>query len=257
MTRAPVILFALALYGCGSPTQEPDPVRLNSYETADLSAAGEAVIPTTAYEAPKPVIPSHYYDERDGVLYSYIAAVSDEDRKTGKAAGDVITFAYLGEEEGRHTLVQVRPDGSIASRATCKKPCRVITRADGSQVGYNEGSIIGAAFADALSGKLERAHYVPRQAPAAPVAPPPAPTLPPIQQAAWSHFEQGLIDNWMELNSACRGGSDPTQVEIDCAMRDGPASMELAKQNICYGREGEYGAQHVMHRCGPGSYRLN
>lgn len=255
-------IFAMSILltlmtGCGN--DEPGiaaPVYRTGYSPQPLDT------PTTspAFQSATPERPSHYYDEQDGVLYSYIAAVSDEDRKNGRAAGDAVTFAYLGEEEGRHVLVQVRPDGSIGSRASCKKPCRVITRADGTQIGYSEGSVIGAAFSDALSGKLQVAQYV-QPAQAAPSQPPPLSTPSATPSAlpkanVWSKDEQVLIDRWLELNQICRAGSEAAAIELACAERDGPVSEGLAAQGICYRRNGDAGYQVGMHRCDVDSYGL-
>lgn len=244
-------LACMAAIGCDDPNPTPAPA-----PAAYRVEATPTPLPTPSHTYSTPAKPLHNYDERDGVLYSYVAAVSEDDRKTGRAAGNVVTFAYLGEQNGKHTLANVRPDGSIAMTSTCNKPCRVITYADGQRIGYNEASIIGAAFADALSGKLKVAQHVtpPRPIGVAAATTPPAP--PPPELPVWSRYEQRIIDAWLQANESCRGGTDHEAVQTACAERDGPASAELAKQNICYGREGEFGYQHHMHRCGPNSHRM-
>src|SRR4051812_38716123 len=40
----------------------------------------------------------HLYAINDGDKYGYVAAVSEEDKKQGKAAGDVVLFSYRGHE---------------------------------------------------------------------------------------------------------------------------------------------------------------
>lgn len=243
------LILCLAIGACEDANPPPGP--------APPAYRVEVSPEPTLHPTPTPQpSPAHNYDERDGVLYSYVAAISEEDRKSGKAAGDVINFAYLGEENGVHVLVQVRPNGSIASRSTCRKPCRVITRDDGSQVGYNENSIIGAAFADALAGRLQQAQYRPNQV-ATPAPPAALAEQKPVTPVVWSRHERTIMDQWMAANEACRGGTDPEAVEFACAERDGPLSKELAAQNICYGREEEYGYQSELHRCESNSYRLN
>src|SRR3546814_5305276 len=51
-------------------------------ETAPASLDAESA-PTDA----SPSVPDHTYDEKRGWTYYYVAAVSDEDRKKGRAAG--------------------------------------------------------------------------------------------------------------------------------------------------------------------------
>src|SRR5690606_34602166 len=118
----------------------------------------------------EPPQPTHNYDAKDGPIYSYIAAISEDDRKAGKAAGDVVSFVYLGTEGERHVLASMGSGGAIVRRAYCSNPCRVITYEDGRQIEYTERSIIGGAFADAIAGRLEVLSLKPLpSAPAAPV----------------------------------------------------------------------------------------
>jgi hypothetical protein len=72
----------------------------------------------------------------------------------------------------------------------------------------------------------------------------------------WTTSEKQLVDAWYDANGRCRGGTDPERVEQACAERDGALARRLAAANICYGREGEYGYQMRMHRCGRGSLRM-
>ncbi|QDM41462.1 hypothetical protein [Altererythrobacter sp. TH136] len=74
---------------------------------------------------------------------------------------------------------------------------------------------------------------------------------------AFSSEEKKLIETWQDLNGRCRGGSgDDPQTMTACDERDGPVAAQLADANICYGREGEYGYQMELHRCGPDSTRF-
>src|SRR3546814_6793070 len=69
-------------------------------ETAPASLDAESA-PTDA----SPSVPDHNYDEKRGWTYYYVAAVSDEDRKKGRAAGSVVAYQYLGtNEEGQHEI---------------------------------------------------------------------------------------------------------------------------------------------------------
>src|SRR3546814_6159213 len=59
-----------------------------------------------------PVLPDHNYDEKRGWTYYYVAAISEEDRKKGRAAGAVVAYEYLGlNEDGRHVLANMNPNG--------------------------------------------------------------------------------------------------------------------------------------------------
>lgn len=152
----------LAVAACASEqptTSETERAAADAYTAAVDAASGAAAAATeAAYADPAPEVsparPAHNYDARDGLIYSYFAAISEDDRKAGKAAGDVVSFAYMGKKNGKHVLARVDSDGSILGYSSCAKPCAVITKSDGSQVTYNESSIIGAAFADALAGRL-------------------------------------------------------------------------------------------------------
>jgi hypothetical protein len=74
--------------------------------------------------------------------------------------------------------------------------------------------------------------------------------------ASWSAAEEALIAQWHELNSRCRGGTGDAQATMAaCEERDGSVWQRLQEAGICYGREGEYGSQMEMHRCGPDSLR--
>jgi hypothetical protein len=108
-----------------------------------------------------PPMPRHNYDERDGSNYFYVAAVSEEDRNKGLAAGNVIVFQYLGlDDDSKHVLASIDTDGSIINRSRCASPCRIIQRDYGKPIAYSPRSIIGAAFEDAFRGKLRVADWV-------------------------------------------------------------------------------------------------
>lgn len=101
--------------------------------------------------------PTHYYDEREGDRYLYIGAVSDEDKKRGRAVGDVVQYRFLGIEDGMTTLERVTDDGGSLGLLQCASPCRVMKATSGNAVSrlpFDTASIAGAAMADAMSGQL-------------------------------------------------------------------------------------------------------
>ncbi|AKM06123.1 hypothetical protein [Pelagerythrobacter marensis] len=246
-------LMAVALIvGCGdTEDRDGDYERPTDPVLPAPVIAPEPTAPPVQYEPPRP---SHYYDERDGVFYSYIAAVSEEDRKTGKVAGDVVTFAYLGENDGKHVLARVMPNGTITGRSSCRSPCRVITYEDGTQVGYNESSIIGAAFADALNGELEIASLVkPTRSRPPELQPSSVPAASSTDE--WTASELALISEWQVLNEQCRDGTDANAVTA-CERRDDVIAPALEEANICYGRAYEAAANQTLHRCTGDSLHL-
>ena len=100
--------------------------------------------------------PAHNYDAVEGSIYYYGAAVTEEQRKTGKQAPDMVAFRYLGRDnQGHDTLQRAGRDGD-RSTITCARPCKVIHYASGATVGFDEGSVVGAAMADAQHGRLKK-----------------------------------------------------------------------------------------------------
>lgn len=262
-TLALAALSALAV-GCGNSAEDSEYERDNLIPpplapppaSAASPANGEDSAPIVATEARR----SHNYSERNGIIYSYVAALSEEDRRLGRAAGNVISFAYLGKAGGRHSLAQVLPNGNIINRSYCNEPCRVINYDGGQQVGFNEQSIIGAAFADAIAGHLAVSSITysqPFATPTASSAPLAKPTIPEDASPEWTKDELALMVEWMGLNGRCRGGSNPDDVAVACAERDGTVSEKLADANICYGRNGQPASQSELHRCENGSLRLD
>ena len=63
-----------------------------------------------------------------------------------------------------------------------------------------------------------------------------------------------LIQEWSDANSDCRGGSDETQVAEGCLLRD-ELDNQLVSSGLCYGREGEFEAEHEWHLCQADSMR--
>src|SRR3546814_9365688 len=87
-------------------------------ETAPASLDAESA-PTDA----SPSVPDHNYDEKRGWTYYYVAAVSDEDRKKGRAAGSVVAYQYIGQnEEGQIVLSSMNTNSTVTHRASCASP---------------------------------------------------------------------------------------------------------------------------------------
>src|SRR3546814_18869534 len=99
-------------------------------ETAPASLDAESA-PTDA----SPSVPDHNYDEKRGWTYYYVAAVSDEDRKKGRAAGSVVAYKYLGKnEEGQHVLASMNTNGTVSHRAYCASTFRIIDMSYGGKL---------------------------------------------------------------------------------------------------------------------------
>lgn len=60
------------------------------------------------------------------------------------------------------------------------------------------------------------------------------------------------IQAWLELEEQCRGGTDPTEVEVACAKRD-EAVGELNAAGLCHGKRDQFASEYEWHRCGPDS----
>lgn len=100
------------------------------------------------------------YDERSGWSYYYVAALNEDDKKRGLVSGSVSEFQYLGKnKEGEHVLAIIGQNGTVSYEAKCNASCRIIKYSDGSRIAYNTSSIIGAAFQDAIRGKLKIADW--------------------------------------------------------------------------------------------------
>jgi len=109
-------------------------------------------------------VPTHRYNYREGELYGYLGAVSEDQKKAGVATPSVVMFRYAGYWGGENHLDLVSDQGNVVESAECAVPCVAIKRtfADGSvdRVGYTPDSVIGSAFLDAMNGQLERSPAV-------------------------------------------------------------------------------------------------
>lgn len=126
------------LSGCGSSE--------NASSDETVAAPAAPIVPTK---------PARNYTEEENGTYFYIAAVSDEDRQKGVAAGEVIGYRYLGlNDKQQHTLQLVAETSNATMKAYCSDPCAIIKFENGDRISFNPSSIIGAAFQDAINGHL-------------------------------------------------------------------------------------------------------
>lgn len=150
-------LAACSLTACG---ERANSEAENSAPYVATNAAPEPVIQSEPDAAP-PLVPDHNYDERRGPNYYYVAAVSEEDERKGRAVGDVVVYQYLGKNSaGQHVLASMNSRGLVNYEASCSVPCRIIDTSDGQSIAFSPRSIIGAAFEDAFRGKLRVAERV-------------------------------------------------------------------------------------------------
>ena len=258
--RTLILLSLLALtVACNEPSDETF-----EYPAADYSppAPVPSFTPETFVEDEPTVRTSHNYDEKDGVFYSYIAAVSEDERKQGKRAGTAVTFAYLGVTDGKHILARVRPNGAILGRSSCREPCRVITYDDGTQIGFDKGSVIGAAFDDAIAGRMVIAEIsTPQQTPVEyrphPSTSPSPISMPQPTDARWTAAEANLISEWTRLNFECESAAESGIDTSSCVKRDSDIGPKIAAENICLGKVYEDRSESGFHRCTGDSLRLD
>lgn len=104
----------------------------------------------------QPLPPAHRWEYREGDLYGYQTELSEEDKKAGKGASDVLMFRFLGKRGDVYRLQA--ENGPIFS---CENPCEVVKATIAGQVvdrvTYNPDTVIGGAFEDAFNGQMEPA----------------------------------------------------------------------------------------------------
>ena len=156
--------------GC-SPSSSSDEPLDNSVESS-LNLVNDAIV---AGQAQPTVEPDQQYITREGELYGYVSAVSEEDQKRGVAAGKVLMFRFEGVHDGLYELTAIDGSGRPLYSYECTRPCtaiKVYTWQGIERWAFNPDSVIGAAFTDAFNGKLEPT----RQKPA--TLPPPVESAP-------------------------------------------------------------------------------
>lgn len=149
-------MLIVAAWACDSTSGDPPPI---------VTTPVDAVRPMDNIAAEPPPAPvvvpaaTANWDFREGQEYGYVAAVSEEDRKRGRAAGSVHLFRYLGQEDGKHVLVSLGDDGAPFARSYCASPCVAIKTVFGDggvrRIAYDTDSVIGAAFEDAIAGRMK------------------------------------------------------------------------------------------------------
>lgn len=164
-------VLAGSVYYC---TQEDEPAV--DYQASEQDYSAEAAADSAISDVPpEPVTapaPQPNYNEKDGANYYYVAALTEEERKSGKLTGEVFTFQYGGKDEsGAHIVVG-------AQRYTCAVPCKIIKAANGSLIQYSESSIIGGVFQDAMRGFLKA---------------PPKPKTQPIKEEPWADYTNAPV----------------------------------------------------------------
>lgn len=165
------VLIAVAVSGCSNEA----PVNSTA---ADLQQTAEVLTPQPRY------------DDSENGIYFYASSVSEEDKKKGRAVGDVVGFRYLGQESsGRYKIGMTDDAGAVIFRYSCASPCKIIKNmSSGERIPFDNESIIGAAFEDAINGLLEE------QTKAAIMEEPAYPkfvsTVPKAFQGAWDEMVQ-------------------------------------------------------------------
>lgn len=174
------LITGLVVYSCtsndkGSTAPPPAP----AYVTPSPFAPSPTQAPVPVLAEPPTPKTTRRYDSAEGFTYYYSAAVTEDESKTGKVAPDMVAFWYLGRDfEGRDQIQRASADGS-GRIANCARPCKVIHYSDGTVVGFDERSIIGAAFSDAQLGFLKK-------------KPPPRPQSEP-QPKPWTDYQSDIV----------------------------------------------------------------
>lgn len=151
-------VIASGLYYCSKrdDQQKVQPITpLRAYSTTDSVAGAELPLPKPT---PTPPLPLANYESSENGVYYYVAVASEIEKKKGITTGNVVGFRYHGKNEnGEHVLQQVSGSGRDTPYfSTCSVPCKLIRNDDGSRTAYRTSSIIGAAFEDAMRGKLKQ-----------------------------------------------------------------------------------------------------
>ena len=141
----------LAISGC-KPHVDP-----NDITSVAEQAADDAIAQDQSAAAAQMGPTDHNYTDKDGLVYEYVAAISNKEEDDGDTSGDVVSIRYLGQKDG---LFSIAVDEEPDVRITCTDPCVIMKSmtSDGTVVSrdvFTPDSVSGAAFEDAFDGKLE------------------------------------------------------------------------------------------------------
>lgn len=152
MRRAVFVVFALLLVSaCEKPAAS----------NSNAAAEGTDARSDAANE------PTPNYSDQEGDRYFYVTEVSEDDKKKGKAAGDVVQYRFLGEKNGVLALEEVAENGHSIGRLECRRNCQIMKFTSDGQVlriPFGNSSIANAVMEDAINGFLK-----PVTAPSAPM----------------------------------------------------------------------------------------
>lgn len=142
-----IALAAAAWIGSGSSSNV---TANNSIEAAETIDENTLALPSQ----PAPQI--HNYTEASKGIYYYVGDVSENAKAQGIAAGHVSGFKFYGmTDDDEYILGIVDDHGKTIGKAFCHDPCMIVRPSVGPKFGA-EGTIIGAAFQDAIAGQLEK-----------------------------------------------------------------------------------------------------
>jgi hypothetical protein len=154
---ASVATLILCAAACNqAPSRSPAESDADLHPPFPLPAPIVAPKPVELPPPPPPARPN--YEFREGSAYGYVAALSEDDRRAGRAAGEVLMYRYRGVQNGRYVLELVGAGGGVIGRSECANPCNAIILHEGGTVrrlAYHPTSIIGSAMEDAIAGRLE------------------------------------------------------------------------------------------------------
>lgn len=185
MKQQLVVFSALVLLSCcAACSRSPDFFNVGANANNVSTASWNDFPPVNTTETnevstpPVPIPPSHNYTFVDGNQYGYTAAISEEDQKKGKAAGDIVMFSYAGHWNNSYHIDEVNDAGYVLANYECGTPCIAIKIGQGAyarRIAYTPLSVIGMAFQDAMRGELSEKRAPKAYTPAIDRTPAPTP----------------------------------------------------------------------------------
>jgi hypothetical protein len=133
---------------------------------ADRSGDGAQPVAPSSASASLPIAPAHNYVMKDGMKYGYPAAISEDARRAGQVAENLIMAMFAGEKNGRFQAHII--DGLTISALECERPCeylKVMTYVDidgippqvrVEHIAAAPGSIGRMIMEDAINGELRQ-----------------------------------------------------------------------------------------------------